>query len=76
MKTSENPALVSDPPDDVHIPVHLDEECLTDEELGMVQKTLQKWKKVFAFTKTELGCAKGVQHRIVLTDDVPFKERS
>ena len=58
------------------IPVHIDEENLTEEELNLVHSTLVKWNEVFAFSKTELGCAKGeFKHKINLTDNVPFKER-
>ena len=62
-------------PNPGHIPVDVDEANLTEEEKKMVQDTLQKWRKVFAFSKTELGCAKDVEHHILLKDDVPFKER-
>ena len=68
-QTQENPAEITE------IPVHLDEPSLTSEQKNKVQKTLLKWKDVFAFSPMELGTAKGVKHRIKLTDDVPFKER-
>ena len=70
-----DPQPEPEPPGDVDIPVHLDDTVITDDEKEQVQQMLQKWKNVFAFSSTELGCAKGVKHRMVLTDDVPFKDR-
>ena len=57
------------------IPVHLDESCVSEGEKEQVQQMLCKWREVFAFTSSELGLAKGVKHRIVLSDPVPFKDR-
>ena len=57
------------------IPVHLEESTLTPAEKEEVQKMLLNWKDVFAFSPTELGKAKGVKHKIVLKDNVPFKDR-
>ena len=72
---STTPDTPPGPPADVDIPVHLDESCLTEKDREQVQQMLTKWKDVFAFTSTELGCAKCVKHKIVLTDSVPFKAR-
>ena len=57
------------------IPVHLEEPSLTHEDTELVKQLLLKWQDVFAFASNELGLAKGAKHRIILTDDVPFKEQ-
>lgn len=48
---------------------------LTEEERILVQSLLKSHSHVFAMTDLELGCATEVQHRIPLSDNIPFKER-
>ncbi len=57
------------------VPVDLDDTDLTEKEKYDVKELLNKYSDVFAFSKSELGTAKGVKHTIKLTDSQPFKDR-
>lgn len=57
------------------VPVNLDDTDLTEEQKTEVMELLRKYSDVFAFSKSELGTAKGVKHSIRLTDPHPFKDR-
>lgn len=57
------------------VPVNLDDTDLTEEQKADVQELLRRYSDVFAFSKSELGTAKGVKHSIRLTDPTPFKDR-
>ena len=72
-KTDQN--STSDNSDERGIPVNLDDTDLTQDEKSEVYELLQRYSDVFAFTKSELGTAKGVKHSIRLTDSQPFKDR-
>ena len=73
---NSEPSLEKDLLSVKEIPVHLEESTLTEAQKEEVQKTLLKWRDVFAFTSTELGKAKDIRHKIVLTDNQPFKDRT
>ena len=49
---------------------------LTALQVNEVQAMIGKWSDVFSQHDLDLGQAKGVKHRIRLTDENPFKERS
>ena len=48
---------------------------LTESQAQEVQSILLKWKNVFSLHDMDLGLTGHVEHRIRLTDDVPFKEK-
>ena len=50
-------------------------ETLTDEQVKEVEDLLMKWKEVFSLHDLDLGITDKVEHRIRLSDDVPFKEK-
>ena len=51
------------------------EDNLTASQAQEVQDILLKWKNVFSLHDMDLGLTGNVEHRIRLTDDVPFKEK-
>jgi len=56
--------------------VDLDDTHLTAEQKQEIHSLNVEWRDVFAVHATELGTAKGVQHKIRLADDdTPFKDR-
>lgn len=57
------------------VPVDLDQTDLSEEQKAEVREMLKKYSHAFAFSKSELGTAEGVFHRIRLTDEQPFKDR-
>ena len=48
---------------------------LTADQKEQLVCLLTKYRKVFAFSEKELGCAKGVEHHIELNERVPVKQR-
>ena len=48
---------------------------LTEEEISVTEDMIERWKDVFASGPQELGTARGVQHRINLENETPFRER-
>ena len=59
----------------VRVDVDLSSTELNREQKNAVQQLLDGHSTVFARDDVELGSAKGVKHRIRLTDEAPFKER-
>lgn len=57
------------------VDVDLSSTGLEEREKEEVFRLLERCKDVFAADSIELGDAKGVKHRIRLTDDTPFKDR-
>ena len=60
---------------DVEIGVDLGATGLTLQQKELVQQMLRRNREVFAADLTELGCARGVKHRIELTDATPIKDK-
>ena len=54
--------------------VEVDESELTNAQIERLLAVFRKWNKVFPKTPKELGHTDAVRHRIILTDDKPFKE--
>ena len=54
--------------------VTIDKSCLSPDQLLRFQQILGKWKHVFSTSKKDLGKTDLVKHKIVLNDNVPFKE--
>ena len=50
-------------------------ETLTEERVREVEDLLMKWRGVFSLHDMDLGLTDKVEHRIRLSDDVPFKEK-
>ena len=48
---------------------------LSPEELSKVKELLLKWKSLFSLGDTDLGRTNRVEHKINLSDPLPFKER-
>ena len=48
---------------------------MTDEQIKEIDDLLMKWKEVFSLHNMDLGLTDKVEHRIRLSDDVPFKEK-
>ena len=54
--------------------VKIDKSSLSDDQFLRVQQVLGKWDHIFSKGPTDLGCTDLVKHKIVLTDDTPFKQ--
>ena len=50
------------------------EQNLTTEQLCELKETLRKWESVFSKDDLDLGHTSAVKHKIVLTDEHPFKQ--
>ena len=70
--SSVEEVLKSQPRD---VPVNLEDTDLTEDQKQEVLDLLKTYSDVFAFSKSELGTAKGLKHGIKLTDSTPFKDR-
>ncbi len=57
------------------VDIDLSETVLDPSQKNQVHELLKRCNSVFAANSIELGNAVGVEHRIKLTDDTPFKER-
>lgn len=54
--------------------VDIDETNLTDEQKQKVKNLFRKWEQIFPKSKLDLGHTDVIRHKIVLSDDTPFKE--
>ena len=54
--------------------ITIDRTQLTEEQFLRVQQVLGKWEHIFSKGLTDLGCTDLVKHKIVLTDETPFKQ--
>ena len=52
----------------------IDESNLTPEQLLRLRQVLGNWNHIFSTGLTDLGCTTAVKHKIILTDDKPFKQ--
>ena len=52
----------------------IDESSLTPEQLVRLRQLLGNWNHIFSKGLTDLGCTNVMKHRIILTDDKPFKQ--
>ena len=55
--------------------VDLSKSNLTPQQLVKAREFLNKWKCVFSQHEYDLGTVTGVEHKIPLTDETPFKMR-
>ena len=54
--------------------IKVDTENLSPEQLLRVRQVLGNWKSVFSTGPTDIGCTNITKHKIVLSDDTPFKQ--
>ena len=62
----------SDPIADLGIKIDTDN--LSSEQILRVRQVLGSWGHIFSTGPTDLGCSNLVKHKIVLTNDAPFKQ--
>ena len=68
---SESDSCMSEPE---QLGLKIDKENITPEQLHRVRQVLGNWPQVFSKGLTDIGRCNLVKHKIVLTDDRPFKQ--
>ncbi|XP_052777891.1 uncharacterized protein LOC128215224 [Mya arenaria] len=61
-----------DPVDDLGVKIDIDN--LSPDQILRVRQVLGNWRHIFSTGPTDLGCSNIVKHKIVLTNDTPFKQ--
>ena len=64
----------NDTPDAEELGLKIDKSNLTPEQLLRLRQVLGNWNHIFSKGLTDLGCTDAVKHKIILTDDKPFKQ--
>ena len=54
--------------------VQIDSSKLTKEQLFRVKQVVGNWKHIFSTGSTDIGFTDKVEHKIILEDDIPFKQ--